>query len=293
MKAAPTPEQLLIICDDEFPLAATSFVPVEEPKAVVVVAPAMGVSRRFYFTFCEYLASKNVVGLVFDYRGSGDSVPPAGMEDLITFENWGRVDIDALIRAASSRHPGVPIYVVGHSCGGQLVCLAPASTQLRGVVLVAATLPHSSRYPWPRKLGLWWLWHLKIPLLARGRGHEIAQVAGLAQFGAPGRVLRQWAQWARKRAYLFHPKFKLDTQRYANLPLPLLVLGFSDDPLAPVAAIDALVKRFEAAQVERRQIKVERLSLGFESLGHLGFFRSKSRDALWFMVLEWMTHPRA
>lgn len=292
MKATPAPEQLLVICDDEFPLAATSFAPVEAPQAVVVIAPALGVPRRVYFAFCEYLASKGVVAVVFDYRGSGDSVPPAGMEDSVNFATWGRIDIDAMIRAAASLHPGVPIYLVGHSCGGQLVGLARASETLRGVVLVAATLPHISRYPWPRKFSLWVLWYLKIPLFARGPGHEIAQRAGLAQLGAPVRVLRQWAQWARKRDYLFHAKFRLETSRYAKLPLPVLVLGFSDDHQATAPAIDALVQRFESAQVDRRHIDVERLGLGIGSLGHLGFFRSKSRDALWFMVLEWMTHQR-
>ena len=292
MEVVPAPEQMLIICDDDFPLAATLFAPVGSPQAVVVLAPEMGVPRRVYFAFCQYLASKGMVGLVFDYRGCGDSLAPAGKEDLVTFENWGRVDIDAMIRAATSRHAGVPIFAIGHGCGGQLLGLAPAIQRVGGVVLVSAGLPHSSRHAWPRSMRQWLLWHLLVPLFARGPGHELAYRAGLDQFNAPVGVLRQWARWACETDYLFHRKFKQYTGRYSSLPVHFLVLGFSDDLQAPPLAVDALEARYTAAQIERRQIDVQRLGLGIGSVGHTGFFRSKSRDALWFMVLDWMTRQR-
>ena len=293
METVPAPEKMLIFCDDDFPLAATWFAPAGTPQAVVVLAPEMGVARRVYFAFCRYLASKGMVGLVFDYRGSGDSVAPTGKEDLVTFENWGRVDIDAMIRAATSRHAGVPIFAIGHGCGGQLLGLAPAIQRVAGVVLISAGLPHSSHFAWPRSMAMWLLWHLQVPLFARGAAHELARRAGLEQFNAPVGVLRQWARWARKRDYLFHRKFKQYTGRYSSLPVHFLVLSFSDDLQTPPQAVDALEERYSAAQIERRQINVERLGLGIGSMGHTGFFRSKSRDALWFMVLDWMTRQRA
>ena len=116
----PALEQLLVYCADQYPLASSWFSPVGAPSAVVLMASALGVPRRLYFAYCEYLASQGLAAAAFDYRGIGDSLPPPGLETTIDFASWGRLDIDAMIRAAVSRHPGVAVYLVGHSCGGQL-----------------------------------------------------------------------------------------------------------------------------------------------------------------------------
>lgn len=291
-EAPPAPEQILVYCADDYPIAGTWFAPGGEPQAVVVIASALGVARRLYTAFCQYLASQGVAAVCFDYRGIGDSAPPQGQEEAIDFESWGRLDIDAVIRAAVSRHPGVPTYLIGHSCGGQLFPLAPSSKQLAGAVLVGATLPHRSRYPWPRKLKLWWLWRVLIPLFARGEPQALPKLKVLAHLGAPNAVLRQWARWCRKREYVFHRSFGLQTAGYASLEIPMLVLGFSDDLQAPPSAIDALAERFDSATIDRRQVSVRRLGLNIGSVGHTGFFRSKMRDALWFMVVDWMQRHR-
>lgn len=284
------PAQLTLTCDDDFGIEATCFEAAGTPKAIAVLAPALGVPRRFYGRFAEFMAAQGVATLLFDYRGVGDSQPGVGQEALIDMERWGRLDIDAAIRSAAALYPGVPIFLIGHSCGGQLFGLAPSCSQLAGVVLVSATLPHRSRYPRPDRYALALLWRLWIPLFKRGAGHTPTSVPGMASAIAPKAVFRQWASWCRSREYLFDPRFKLETRHFAALTAPVLSISISDDERAPPEAILPLLAKFTSAHVERRS--VDTLHMGFGSIGHMGFFRSKTRDALWFPVLSWMLRHR-
>ncbi len=284
------PSQLTLSCDDDYRLEATCFEAANTPRAIIVVAAALGVPRRAYQRFGEFMSAQGVACLTFDYRGVGESVPSEGQESLIDMERWGRQDIDAAIRGAASLYPGTPIFLMGHSCGAQLFGLASASKQLAGAILVAPSLPHASRYPRPDRYGLRFMWRFMVPLLSRGAGHTPMTLPGMRGAIAPKAVFKQWARWCRSREYLFDPKFKLDTTAYSMLKLPLLVVSVSDDEQAPPLAVDALLKRFPVAEVERRLIDVQRL--GFGSVGHMGFFRSKTRDALWFPLLAWIARHR-
>ena len=284
------PSQLTLSCDDDFRLEATCFEAAGTPRAIVVLASGLGVPRRVYQRFGEFLSAQGVACLTFDYRGIGDSQPPEGHEAEVDMYNWGRQDIDAAIRGAASLYPGAPIFLIGHSCGGQLFGLAPSCKQLTGAVLIAPSLPHATRYPRPDRYALRFLWRFMIPLLSIGTQHAQMSVPGMHGAMAPKGVFRQWARWCRSRNYLFDARFKFDTTAYSMLTLPMLVIGISDDEQAPAAAIDALVQRFPAAEVERRVIDVQRM--GFGKVGHMGFFRSKTRDALWFPLLTWITRTR-
>lgn len=284
------PAQLSLTCDDDYKLEATCFEAAGAPRAIIVLAGALGVPRRFYGRFAEFMAAQGVAVLTFDYRGVADSVPGEGQEILIDMERWGRLDIDAAIRGAASLYPGTPVFLVGHSCGGQLFGLAASSTELAGAVLVAASLPHRTRYPRPDRYALWLLWRVLAPIYTLGRGHTPTTLPGMSGAIAPKRVYQQWSRWCRSKQYLFDPKFGLDVSRYATMSMPMMVLAVSDDDQAPAAAVTALAERFPQAQIERRL--VDALHMGFGSVGHMGFFRSKHRDALWFPVLNWIVRHR-
>lgn len=284
------PAQLTITCDDDFGLEATCFEAAGTPRAIAVVAPGLGVPRRYYGRFAEFMAIQGVATLLFDYRGVAESRPQPGQEALIDMARWGRQDIDAAIRSAAALYPGTPIFLIGHSCGGQLFGLAPSCEQLAGAILISATLPHTSRYPRPDRYALALLWRVVIPLFKRGAGQTPTSVPGMSGAIAPKAVFRQWASWCRSRDYLFDARFGLDTTHYAAMTAPVLSISISDDELAPQEAIQPLLDRFSSAHVERRV--VDTLHVGFGSIGHMGFFRTKTRDALWFPVLNWMLRHR-
>jgi predicted alpha/beta hydrolase len=285
------PAALQLTCDDDYKLEATCFEAAGTPRAILVVASALGVPRRFYARFGEFMAAQGVACLTFDYRGIGESLPADGQEELIDMEAWGRQDIDAAIRSAASLYPGTPIFLIGHSCGGQLFGLAAACKQLSGAVLIAASAPHPSRFPRPDRWALGFFWRVLAPLFTRGKnGAEPTSLPGMDGAMAPKAVYRQWARWSLSREYLFDKKFGIDTATYSMLNIPILSISISDDEQAPQGAILALLAHFPAAHIERRVVDV--LHMGFGDIGHLGFFRSKTRDSLWFPVLSWVMRHR-
>lgn len=265
---------------DGLTLQATVFGEPATARASVVIASALGVQRRFYRAFAHALAARGFAVWTFDYRAIGDS--PAAPTGPPHMRDWA-LDIDAVIEAAAAAAPGRKLLLVGHSCGGQLPGLAPGSEKLAGAVLVAATAPRADLYPLAHRIGLGLLWNVLIPWLSRGRDYLPARLMGPASSQFPAGVTREWARWARSRDYLFDPAHGLETSRYARLRLPILSLAFDDDRYAPPRAIEALLRHYPAAQIERRVLRAADTG---GALGHFGFFRP--RPGLWDATLDWM-----
>lgn len=273
---------LRIRCRDGFELTA-DLIAAEQPRGVVVIAAALGVPRRFYAAYAQYLAAQGLTALSFDYRGIGDSRQGPVRGAQMRMADWGALDIDAVLAWAQRELQPQKLFLVGHSAGGQLPGLAPASEKLDGLVLVAASAPRMDYFPLRDKLGPGFLWHVAVPLFSRGRDQFPSKKLGFSSVDVPTGVMRQWAQWSRSSHYLFSPEHGMDTSRYTRLALPLLSYGFLDDGYAPPAAIDALLAHYPAARIEKREIAKPAQG----TLGHFGYFRERQRDTLWRDTADW------
>lgn len=274
-------EAVRIVCADGYPLAAGLWR--GGARGAVAIAPALGVPRRFYADFARHLRERGYSVLVFDYRGIGDSAggPRRGRE--IRLEDWGRLDIDAVLTWAKTELRPRRLFLVGHSAGAQLPGLAPASGALDGIVMVAGSAPHAGLYPFPFRLNLGFLVHVLIPVLASGRDHVPGKRVGMGNGAIPAGVIAQWARWARTPGYLFDPAHGLDTSRYAQLRLPVLAWRFADDAYAPERAVEALLWHYTCAQITRRAVTPQS-----GPIGHFGFFRARHRDTLWQETADWL-----
>ncbi len=277
-------DEISIYCHDGISLSGTTFAPEETPKSAVIIASALGVPRRFYEPFATFLAGHGHLSLTFDYRSVGDSVvdDPA----TVTFEQWGRLDMDAAMTTARQWFDPKKLILVGHSCGGQLFGLAPASRALSGVVMVAASLANTRYWPVARRPGLHLLWRLLIPLLCRIGPTFPARKLGFSSTDVASGVMAQWARWARHRDYLFTPGLGLDVSRYPRFDCPILAYGFSDDPYAPRKSIEALLAHFPTAAVEFRHMRPDDLGAG--TIGHFGFFKGRMQEHLWLETVHWL-----
>lgn len=275
-----------ISCKDGRELPATLHLPAE-PAAAAVIAPGLGIPRRFYDAFAAYLAEQGIAALTFDYRGVSEAQGPDEADRSIRFEDWGRLDMDAALSWAQDRFPRLPLFHIGHSAGGNLVGLAEASERLAGLVLVAANAPNGGHWQGRARLGIWVLWHLLAPALAFGRTRVPLRRLGLSSVDVPAGVIRQWARWGRSERYLFNPAHRLDTSRYRRLSVPALVLEFTDDTaFAPPPAVDALLAEMPRLAVDRRRLAPS--DAGDRPIGHLGFFRPAMRDTLWPVAARWI-----
>lgn len=273
----------VLICEDGVSLRASLWtVPGDAAHAVVVVAPALGVPHGFYARHASYLNTRGFDVLSFDYRGVAGSGAELDVDD-IELAHWGTRDLEAALQAARVQARGRAVLLVGHSIGGQIAGLAAASETLAGLVLVAASAPHPSRYRLRDRLGIELMWRVLVPLFGRGRSFP-ARRLGFASIDLPGSIMRRWRQWGLSRDYLFDARHGLDVRRYARLRQPLLAYSFTDDSYASRAAVEALLQQYSTARIDHRHVA----PASGRSLGHFGYFRESQRDTLWRDTADWL-----
>lgn len=110
------------------------------PTAVMVIAHGMAEHGGRYREFAERLTAIGLSVYATDHRGHGRSVPEGDTLGHFGDEGGWELalsDLDALIAHAAQDHPGLPVFLFGHSMGSFLVRdLIPRTAQpLSGVIL--------------------------------------------------------------------------------------------------------------------------------------------------------------
>ncbi|HKL19151.1 MAG TPA: alpha/beta fold hydrolase [Halalkalibaculum sp.] len=272
--------------DDGLSLAATLFEPSEiEERRTLVIASALGVPRYFYYKFARYFASKGYSVVTFDYRGIYESRESVKSGSKITMEEWGKYDIEAALKFALNELKTEKLYYLGHSCGGQLLGLAPGSMQVDRVAFVACQLGYWKLWPWPLSYAVLMTWQV-IAIMVPFFDYLPTRRMGISSLNLPSGVAKQWAHWGKTPGYLFNEKHQLDTSRYEKLAIPLLSYHFTDDLLlAPADSVDALLAKYRQAIIKKRNIDPNDISM--KNIGHFGFFKERLKSSLWREVLEW------
>ncbi len=280
------PEQIQITTADEVTIQAEVFGPAN--KLVLIINPAIGVKRKMYRAFAEYLATQGICCVLYNYRGMEDKPPslsPAVQQDA---ETWGRFDQAAVIDWVNSELAAQKTFLLGHSIGGQLLGFADNHDLVDGMVHIASQKGDWRLWPMPGRLKLMLLWYVLIPLMSRGTSFNASRL-GLGSYPWPAAAARQWAAWGRKKDYLFHPQFGFDLHPWHQFNKPLLSLGFTDDPMAPPAAIAGLLDEYgrehDQEHIDKRSINPENYQL--KSVGHFGFFKPEAKT-IWQDVTTWI-----
>jgi predicted alpha/beta hydrolase len=133
-------------------------------RNVVIIAPATSVKAEYYHRFAGFLFENGSDVVTFDYRGIGASRPPDMRAVEASYVDWGRRDLEAVLRYVAERYPGQPIDVVAHSIGGFAVGLAPSSHLVRRVLTVGAQFAYWKDYAPHKRLQMVLRWHLFMPL---------------------------------------------------------------------------------------------------------------------------------
>jgi len=267
---------LVIRAGDGFELGATLFEPRSDPRGVVIVNGAMAVRAAYYRRFAEHLAASGLSVLTYDYRGVGASRPLNLRGFRATMSDWALLDARAVHEHARKLYGSLPLVMVGHSFGGQILGLSDDPRDANGMVLVAAQHGYYGHWPLPTRLRYAVLWHAILPSLTATFGY----LPGKFGFGEdiPAGVIEEWASWCRDPDYLIgsHPAARA---RLARFDKPTLAFSFTDDDYAPDPAVDHLLDALSNAPLEHRRISPADLDV--DSIGHFGFFRPQFADTLW------------
>lgn len=279
------PEALNVVARDGRSLAATHFA-AEAPRGAVVLAGAMGVSRRFYAPIARFLAESGFHALTFDYRGIGESRGTARADRAIALHEWGELDLAAAFDAVRARHPELPLQLVTHSVGGQLFGLV-ADAPVVGAVLVGSQSGHWRHWQGMGQVGMWALWHAVLPAFAAGLGRIPMGAIGQGE-DLPGGVGAEWARWGRHRDYVWSYAAPRGGLGFSHWQGPLTAFAVADDGYAPRAAVAALTALYTRASVSLRDIRPAQV--GEKRIGHFGAFRDRLRGSVWTEIAQTLEH---
>ena len=214
------------------PIRWQAWLPDGAPKAVLVVAHGFGEHIGRYGNLVEVVVPRGYAVYGPDHRGHGRS---GGHRALIDRHEYLLDDLDQVFAKAAADHPGVPVFLLGHSMGGN-IALASAlrgRQRLAGLVLSGPAVTTAGV---PRVL----------QVLARVLGRLVPRL-GVTQLSAAG-VSSDPAVVAAYEAdpLVFHGKMPAGTgatilatskrfpSQLPSLAVPLLVVHGSADTLVSV-----------------------------------------------------------
>ena len=121
------PQTLTITTTDGHRFDATLY-PVDDPRApVLIFLSALGTPARVYARLGREMIAHGVQLCAPDWRGIGSSSVRAGRASDFGYRHLIEFDLAALIEAVRQRLPHAPIWLGGHSLGGQMALLSAAA----------------------------------------------------------------------------------------------------------------------------------------------------------------------
>ncbi len=105
-------------------------------RAVVVIVPGFNSHGGYYLWAASQFAAQGLAVFAVDLRGRGQS---DGERFYVQSIAEYVADVDAAVKLARSRHPGLKLFVLGHSAGGVVACLYALDHQadLAGLVCMS------------------------------------------------------------------------------------------------------------------------------------------------------------
>lgn len=279
-----TRTRLSLTAHDGQILTAYRYDPARPRRADVVIGPAMAVPQAFYLDFATFLAGQGYRVWTFDYRGMGESRHGPLRACRADITDWIAQDFDAVVRHAGQTQDGPPLFVLGHSLGGQTVPLLPSIEKVAGLINIAVG-SGATRHNQPRlRRNARFLWYVLTPLLCRLYGYFPGSKIGIIG-DVPRRAMLQWRAWCLTPDYLLSGEPGARAA-YASASYPVLGLTFSDDELLLESGSRMMHDAYTGADVDYRVLSPGQFNLG--RIGHFGFFKSSQEKTLWPLVGDWL-----
>lgn len=111
-----------------------AWLPDDAPKAVLVIAHGFGEHMDRYANVVNAAVPRGFAVYGPDHRGHGRS---EGYRALIDKHEYLLDDLDQVFAIAAAAHPGIPVFLIGHSMGGNIALASALRNpgRLRGLVL--------------------------------------------------------------------------------------------------------------------------------------------------------------
>lgn len=277
-----------ITTKDGIILKGTLFTPKQVPKALVQINPGTATKTSFYIPYAKFLVENGYSVFLWNYRGFCESRDGQSLAKKdYRFSDIGRFDIPAVTGYLKDLYPKLPLYVVGHSAGGQQIGLSENNHLIDGLVAIAVSVGYYGFMPWHYRVQAYFFFYLFGPLATLLTGYVPAKRFGFME-DLPRKIVREWGEWCARRDFLFDGKFRgrtIPTGNYEALPFPVEVFTATDDTISNRRSVPVFWDHVKS-QKGIRFHWYDPKDLGRKEIGHFGYFRQENKDPIWTETLE-------
>lgn len=254
---------------------------------VVVFFPALGVSIKYYRELANQWAAKGLRVVLAETRGQGQSSVKNVKRSNFGYKEILTIDIPAILKNVRTMYGAAPLYLAGHSLGGQFALLYASRyhPKLAGIVLVAAG---SNFHSTLSKSSSALIRHFNIGLtrvINRGLGYFPGDKLG---FGGrqPKNMIEDWSFEGLNGHYRICGDSFDYNAALRSLKVNLLMLSLEGDPLVPRSSADYLARKLESASVDQSTIPAS--AFGRAAASHFGW--AKKPEPVLERVETWMSN---
>lgn len=238
-------------------------------NAVAVVLPAMGVYAKYYKILAEELATNGLVAVLADLRGNDtSSVRPKRSIDF-GYSEILHLDIDTIVSHVNEQFSGKPIYLFGHSLGGQLGCLYASKNPFKVAGLILSATCSVYYRGWEGFSAYRILAGTQFAnAVAKMFGYFPGKKVGFGGMEART-VIKDWSNQSRTGIYnLKNDDFNYE-KALSELNIPVLAISYQGDGLCPKGAVEHLLDKMESATVDH--IHLEKSDPRNEGFNHFNW----------------------
>ena len=265
---------------DGYPLIGTLYTPEHGIKANIVLASATGVPQAFYRRFAEYATQFGYQVLTFDYRGVAQSAPKRLKGFKMSYLDWGTLDLAAAIDFLAQ--DPIPLFMVGHSYGGQALGLAPNHAKVTAMYCFGTGAGWHGYMPFKEKMKVQVIWNIIFPPMVAVTGYLPWSKLNMGA-DLPIGVYQQWRKWCKNPTYFFaDPEQHALIAQYAQVKTPIYAVSALDDDWALPNSRHAFMQHYSNAPMQF--INISASDYGLKEIGHMGYFR-KGAEKIWDEIL--------
>lgn len=266
---------------DGYPLIGTLYTPAHGIKANIVLCSATGVPQAFYRRFAEYATQFGYQVLTFDYRGIAQSAPKQLKGFKMSYLDWGTLDLAAAIDFLAQ--DPIPLFMVGHSYGGQALGLAPNHAKVTAMYCFGTGAGWHGYMPFKEKMKVQVIWNIIFPPMVAVTGYLPWSKLNMGA-DLPIGVYQQWRKWCKNPTYFFaDPEQHALIAQYAQVKTPIYAVSALDDDWALPNSRHAFMQHYRQAPMQF--INISASDYGLKEIGHMGYFR-KGAEKIWDEILQ-------
>jgi len=255
-------------------------------RGVFILLPAMGVPSRFYRPFAKTLNVQGYSVVMTDLRGVGSSSVRASRHQNFGYEEMISLDIPTLIKEVKQDYTDQPIFLIGHSLGGQLSCLHQSccqqSERVDAIILIGAPSVYYKGWSFPFNFGALVFTHSSW-ILSKVMGYFPGNRLG---FGGrqSERVIADWANFSRTGQFNLSKSERDYDLALSKLDINILCLSFADDHYAPQKTVNNLINKMPGAAICHDHLTSRQL--GSTSVDHFNWIHRG--EVLSVIISSWL-----